>query len=80
MSAASGSNTKHVYVRLLGEGTEVYRPVEALPVTKDTVRLLDPENYDGEDEDWEFKPGSVVRLKPIILEGKEVELATGLGV
>jgi hypothetical protein len=65
------SNTEptSVFVRLRGEGTRVYRPVKAAPVGPDLVRLLEPTDYDPEDEDWEFKPGSVVRIERKTLEG-----------
>ncbi len=77
MSAATPSSTDmtHVYVRLLGEGTIVYRPTGAIASGPDTVRLLTPDGYDPEDEDWEFKPGSVVRVGRRTLEGTEVYVA-----
>ena len=65
MSAATTSSTEIplVYVRLLGEGTVVFRPTAATSIGPDTVRLLTPNGYDPEDEDWEFKPGAVVRIE-----------------
>jgi hypothetical protein len=39
------------------------------------VRLLTPDGYDPEDEDWEFKPGSVVRVERRKLEGREAYVA-----
>jgi hypothetical protein len=81
MSAARTSSTSIdcVYVRLLGEGTIVFRPTKATPIAQDTARLLTPDGgYDPEDEDWEFKPGSVVRVERRILEGAEVYVATSV--
>lgn len=52
-----------VYVQLLGEGTIVFRPTKALRIGADAVQLLPTDNYDPEDEDWEFKPGSIVRVE-----------------
>ncbi len=78
MSADPGSNTKLVYVRLLNEGTNVYRPVEAALVGGGIVKLVASPDYDSEDEEWQFKPGSVVVLKEQILEGKKVLVATSL--
>ena len=77
MSAAMASSTDmtHVYVRLLGEGTVVFRPTRATPIGQNTVRLLTPDGYDPEDEDWEFKPGSVVRVERRRLEGTEAYVA-----
>lgn len=77
---ASNTDTTLVYVRLLGEGTVVYRPTSAAPIGPDTVRLLTPDGYDPMDEDWEFKPGSVVRVERRTLEGEEVYVAVhGVG-
>jgi hypothetical protein len=49
-----------VYVALLGEGTEVWRPVAAEQVGPDLFRLLGPA---PEGESWEFGPGAVVRCR-----------------
>jgi len=78
MSVAADSSTDKVYVRLLGEGTVVYRSAPVAMVGEDSGRLLRPEDYDDEDEDWEFKPGSVVRLEIRSLEGKSVLVAIAL--
>jgi len=64
-----------VFVRLLGEGTRVYRPAPATPVGADTVLLLEPEGYDAEDEEWEFTPGTVVRIERRTLEGVDAFVA-----
>jgi predicted nuclease of predicted toxin-antitoxin system len=64
-----------VYVRLLGEGTLVYRPTSANPVGPDRVRLSKTEGYDSAHEDWEFKPGTVVRVERRLLQGIEVDVA-----
>jgi hypothetical protein len=78
MSAAADSSIDEVYVQLLGEGTIVYRPARAAMSSKDTGRILQPENHDEDDEDWEFKPGSVVRIEMRTLEGKVVPVAVAL--
>jgi len=61
-----------VYVQLLGEGTVVYRPAPAEPLGARVVRLLIPEGYDPDDENWEFKPGTTVRVEPRSLSEGEV--------
>lgn len=43
-----------------------------------TARLVAPSGYDPEDEDWEFKPGAVVRVELRQLEGAEVYVAVAL--
>jgi len=55
------STTKTLYVRLLNEGVEVYRPTQAVPVGDGIYKLLPTPDYDPTDEEWEFTPGSTVR-------------------
>jgi hypothetical protein len=52
-----------IYVRLLNEGTNVIRPVEAQELRESVFEILRPKDYDPEDEEWEFKPGAVVRCE-----------------
>jgi hypothetical protein len=49
-----------VYVALVGEAVDVWRPVAAEHVTGDAYRLCGPV---PEDEVWEFQPGEVVRCE-----------------
>jgi len=60
MSAATVSSTDlaTVFVRLLGEGTDVWRPVEAVRLGETTYRLAD--SAAPEDETWIFQPGDIV--------------------
>ncbi len=60
MSAATASSTDAdtVYVRLLDEGVEVWRPVPAERVSEGAYRLSDAPP--PEDEAWTFQPGEVV--------------------
>ena len=73
MSAAT------VYVRLLDEGTDVFRPTLADRTSGGFYKLRPTDDYDPEDEHWEFWPGQVVRCGLIKLHGGErlvaVELA-----
>jgi hypothetical protein len=80
MSAAMPSNTDamRVYVRLTGEGTLVFRPSPAEFLEPGRARLVAPPDYDPGDEDWEFKPGSVVRIELRQLEGVEAYVAVAL--
>jgi hypothetical protein len=52
---------KTVYVALLDEGTDCWRPVQAEHMSGDVYRLCGPKH---EDEVWEFQPGELVRCKP----------------
>ncbi len=64
-----------IYVRLLEEGTPVWRPTLAIPLDDGRFKLLATNNYDPKDEDWEFSPGSVVRGEMMHLGGKMVLVA-----
>jgi hypothetical protein len=64
-----------VYVQLLGEGTQVYRPVPASQVAPSVYILGGAEFYDLEDEEWEFLPGTRVVVEGRIKEGVAVLVA-----
>jgi hypothetical protein len=64
-----------VYVRLLGEGVEVYRPVVASMVSTTSYTLGGTDVYDPEDEEWEFSPGSLVTVQERTLNGDVVLVA-----
>ena len=66
---------KSVYVRLFGEGTFVFRPAPAEFLEPDKARLMALSGYDPEDEDWEFKPGSIVRVELRQLGGVDAFVA-----
>ena len=48
-----------IYVALIDEGTESYRPVIAEKIDEKTFRIVS-KNKDPEDEKWEFNTGDVV--------------------
>ncbi len=56
--------TEEIYVALLDEGTDVWRPVPAWRVDDSTYIVLRPGWYDPEDERWEFPPGTTVICEP----------------
>jgi hypothetical protein len=51
-----------IYVALLDEAVEVWRPVEAANEGEDRYRILSA-NADPEDERWEFQQGDLVRCR-----------------
>lgn len=51
-----------IYVALLNEGTDVWRPVLAEQLAGDRYRIVG-QNDDPDDEQWEFETGSVVRCE-----------------
>ena len=71
-------NTTTVYVRLLDEGTDVFRPTLADLTPDGFYKLRPTEDYDSEDERWEFLPGQVVRCELVKLPGGERVGAVGL--
>jgi hypothetical protein len=65
MSADQGLGTETVvYVRLLDEGTEVWRPTRATPLADGIFEINEPDDYDPEIEIWEFPPHTKVRCVP----------------
>jgi hypothetical protein len=48
-----------IYVRLLHEPVDVWRPVEA-DLVQDRVYRISAQSYDREIEKWEFEPGQEV--------------------
>lgn len=53
--------TRKIFIQLLGEGTNVWRPTLAENLGDGLFKVLPTPNYNPEDEVWEFPPGSVVR-------------------
>ena len=59
--------TKTIYVRLLDEGVDVWRPVEAEKISDGVYQLVGVQN--NSDEKWEFESGSIVRVEKRPLVG-----------
>jgi len=51
-----------IFVYLLEEGTDVWRPTDAVSIGDGLFKILPTSGYDPEDEVWEFPPGSIIRL------------------
>ena len=64
-----------IYVRLLSEGTDVWRPAEARPGGDGRFVLSTPPDYDPSVETWEFPPGTIVRCEPRELSAGAVFVA-----
>ena len=78
MSAATDSFTEIVHVRLLGEGTDVWRPVRAHRLAAGKYELCsDPA---PEDETWEFAPGSHVKVEERILSEGAAKVSSHVAV
>jgi hypothetical protein len=64
-----------IYVALLDEGIDVWRPVAAEKVSPDGYLIVD-QDYDRAIERWEFEPGAVVRCRKENRDGREILVAT----
>lgn len=65
-----------IYIKLLDEGIDVWRPVLAQRLDGELfLILLAPYNLVPSDEQWEFLPGSHVLTKEIVLDGGLVRVA-----
>src|SRR3546814_10267614 len=60
--------TTTIYVALLDEGTDVWRPVQAAQRTDGSYIILST-NGDPEDEKWQFPSGSIVQCEIKTLSG-----------
>jgi len=61
-----------IYMPLLNEGVDVWRPVEATRLSADTYRV---EGEIPDDEEWAFAPGVVVRCQRQTFSEGEVGVA-----
>ena len=50
-----------IYVGLRNEGTSVWRPVDAVPISENVFEIAS--GSVPEDEEWEFAPGATVRCE-----------------
>ena len=70
--AAMASNTEtdraKIYIPLLDEAVDVWRPIEARRLPDDACLILD-RDYDRSVEEWAFEPGTVVRCPPNVATG-----------
>jgi hypothetical protein len=61
-----------IYIPLLDEGVDVYRPAPAHQIGPSIYIILRPDDYDPEDENWAFPPGTTVIGEPRQLAGGTV--------
>lgn len=66
-----------IYVYLLNEGTDVWRPVEAEHLGEDRYQIVSV-NSDPDDELWQFPSGAVVRCRQQRLSGGDRLVAYAL--
>ena len=63
-----------IFVALLDEGTDVWRPVQARPLDGGLYRIVGVE-ADVSDERWQFPPGAIVRAEERQFDGGTTGLA-----
>lgn len=69
---------QRIYVLLLDEGTDVWRPVDALYEGENTFKIMST-NEKVDDEVWEFNHGDLVHCEEKVFSSSEVGLvATSL--
>ena len=61
-----------IYIPLLNEGVEVLRPTTGEKVKENVFRVNPTDDYNSEDEEWKFLPGSVVRCEKQEKGGKVI--------
>ena len=66
-------NLTQIYVALLGEGVDVWRPLQAIHEQGDLYRIVSP-NPDPEDERWQFLSGEIVLCERHTFAGGEIVL------
>jgi hypothetical protein len=69
--------TTEIFVRLLDEGVDVWRPVRAEPVHGNIFRIAN-QPYDGTTENWQFQPGDEVVAEPTDSSNGEILAAIRL--
>ena len=62
-----------IYVRLLDEGSEAWRPVKAKKISTNVFEIVE-QAYDRDDEKWEFEPGD----KVVVVETKDADFQSFL--
>ncbi|MDQ3687015.1 MAG: hypothetical protein M3430_15675 [Acidobacteriota bacterium] len=62
MSIDPTERITEIYIALLNEGTEVYRPVQAL-LANDDAYLIISDSPTPEDEHWQFSTRDIVKCK-----------------
>jgi hypothetical protein len=58
------TSTQIIYVKLLHEGVDAWRPVQAINEGNNTFVILpNADIYNPNDEEWQFSPGQTVKVR-----------------
>lgn len=63
MSVAQDLNIKEIFVALLNEEIDVWKPVKAEYLGGNRYKLCQIYDYDPNIEQWEFSPGTIVECE-----------------
>jgi hypothetical protein len=63
-----------IYVALLDERVDVWRPVAARRLANGAYLILE-QDYDRATETWQFEPGTVVRCRVENRNGRQITIA-----
>lgn len=66
-----------LFVKLLDEGVDVWRPVRAEHIQGNVHKIVD-QPYDRDDESWQFEPGDEVICEVVELSDNDVLAALRL--
>jgi hypothetical protein len=64
-----------LYIKLLDEGTDVYRITNGKKIKGLTFLVIRPNDYDESNETWEFPPGKIVFCRRVIRDNRQVFIA-----
>jgi hypothetical protein len=58
------TETQIIYIKLLKEGVDVWRPVQAINEGENIFTILpNTKIYNPKDEEWQFNPGQTVKVR-----------------
>jgi hypothetical protein len=72
---ASSTSVSTIYIPLLNEGTSVVRPTQGIKLGENLYRELPTQDYDPNEVEWAFPPGSVVECVLESRSGRDVLVA-----
>lgn len=75
------TETLQIRVMLLNEGVTTAKVAPAKSLGNGVYEILQPHDYDPEDEEWEFTPGDIVRCelqsegweKPLLMAVEKIQ-------
>ena len=75
-------NNEKIYIYLLNEGTDCWKPAYGEKIGVNLYKILSTDNYNPDDEEWQFPPGSLVRCekKKLFDKNKEDLIAVELAI